>query len=54
MSQSSNETSGPRVDVLSEEAYELGEGARAVDGVTFVDLLAGRLLRHPGTVGGRV
>lgn len=47
-------TAGPVVTVLSEEAYELGEGARAVAGVTFVDLLAGRLLRHPGTVGGDV
>ncbi|MFC3690042.1 SMP-30/gluconolactonase/LRE family protein [Aquipuribacter hungaricus] len=54
MSQSSSEPTAPRVTVLSEESYELGEGARAVDGVTFVDLLAGRLLRHPGTVGGEV
>ena len=45
---------GPAVAVLSTEAYGLGEGARAVAGVTFVDLLTGRLLRHPGTAGGDV
>ena len=54
MSETSSGADGPRVSVLSHEAYELGEGARAVDGVTFVDLLAGRLLRHPGAVGGQV
>jgi sugar lactone lactonase YvrE len=54
MSQTGSGTGSPRVTVLSAEAYELGEGARAVDGVTFVDLLAGRLLRHPGTEGGEV
>lgn len=54
MSPTSTGSEGARVTVLSQEAYELGEGARAVDGVTFVDLLAGRLLRHPGTEGGEV
>ena len=43
----------PRVDVLSDEAYGLGEGARVVDGgLVHVDILAGRLLAHPGTRGG--
>lgn len=44
----------PDVTALSDEAYHLGEGARVVDGaLVHVDLLAGRLLAHPGSVGGR-
>lgn len=44
-----------RVDVLSEEAYVLGEGVRALaGGLVFVDLLAGRLLGHPGEPGAPV
>ncbi len=54
MTATSTGEAAPRVSVLSQEAYELGEGARAVAGVTFVDLLAGRLLCHPGTEGAAV
>lgn len=49
----------PQVTLLGDEAYHLGEGVRVVDGVlpdggvVHVDLLAGRLLAHPGEPGGR-
>jgi sugar lactone lactonase YvrE len=43
------------VTPLTHEALELGEGARWVNGrVVLVDILAGRLLEHPGTPGARL